>query len=547
MNFRFLNQYTSTPFWVYLILLLTSIEIQGSQYFIEHKIDNRPNIIFIMADDIGIGDLSFYQKQFNKGKIYVETPTLDRLLKNGMRFERAHASTSLCSPTRYCVLSGNYSHRSYDEWGVWASFNTSPFQNGNTVATALKESGYKTGFIGKWHLGGDFYQKDSNTIYTHNIYGTDGQFDPRQLAGGHPHTLGFDYSLSLPAGIQNIPYAVYENSRWLPLDKDSILKPLKWNDVPKGTELGKKPGMGDSKWDARRIGPLLANKAEQFIKDASSGEPFFLLYFTQAVHHPHNPPTTFNGTPVKGATTNGKTPHLDMIRELDLQVKTILEAVEASGEANNTLIVFTSDNGGMLKQVPSTEQSGHDPTMGLRGEKGDIWEGGHRVPFIAYWPGVIPANTKAAQPVLAHDIVATASALAGTTPATGIGLDSLNLVPTLLGKKNPTSRDEYTITGESNGKFHLAYYKGPWKLVLQAEVAPRTGSYMSRTDWLERAEAWRPKTFKPIALFNLENNPKEHEAQNLLKDPKFKEIVSALKTAYITHRNASRTTAALQD
>ena len=304
--------------------------------------------------------------------------------------------------------------------------------------------------------------------------------------------------------------------------------------------------MGDSHWDASQIGPLIANKACDFIEKSAPCAPYFLVYFTQAVHHPHNPPATFNRTPVNGTTTNGSTPHLDMIYELDLQISAILEAVEASGEAENTLIVFTSDNGGMLKQVPSTQKSGHDPTMGLRGEKGDIWEGGHRVPFIAYWPGKIAANTVASEPVLAHDIVATASALAGTTPAAGIGLDSLNLLPTFFGKSNPAARDEYTITGQSNGLFHLAYYKGPWKLVLQAQTRPGAGRYMSRDDWLKRAEAWRPCNFTPISLFNIEKNPSEDEAHNLLNDPSYTQTVAELKAAYLAHRNQPRTTPALR-
>ncbi len=499
-----------------------------------------------MADDIGIGDPSHYQALHNDGKVYVETPAIDRLIDGGMRFEQAHSSTALCSPTRYCVLSGNYAHRSYDEWGVWASFNTSPFENGKTVGTAMKEAGYETAFIGKWHLGGDYYKADSKEIYTKDVYGSNGEFDPKQLLGGHPHALGFDYSLCLPAGIQNIPYAVYENSKWMPLGDDSTLKPLTWKDVPKGTELGKQAGMGDSNWDASEIGPLLANKASEFIKAANPDKPYFLLYFAQAVHHPHNPPATFNGTPVKGTTTDGTTPHLDMIREMDLQVQTILDAVEASGQADNTLVIFTSDNGGMLKQVPSTEKSGHDPTMGLRGEKGDIWEGGHRVPFVAYWPKKIAPSSVSEERVLTHDIVATACALAGTAPDDGTGLDSLNLVPIFLGEENTAARDEFTITGQSNGKFHLAYYKGPWKVVLQAIVDEGSGRSETRSEWMKRAETWRADDFKPIALFNMNENPLEDASQNLIKDPKSKQTVDDLKAAYIAHRNAPRTTPAPQ-
>lgn len=227
---------------------------------------------------------------------------------------------------------------------------------------------------------------------------------------------------------------------------------MTWSDVPVGTELGKKPGLGDSNWDARGIGELLADKAVDFIKRTTSEspeKPFFMCYFSNAVHHPHNPPEHFKGIPVKGTIGNGKAAHLDMIFELDLQIGEIVKALKETGQLENTLFIFTSDNGGMLNYVPGTVESGHDPTNGLRGSKGDIWEGGHRVPFIAVWPGKITAGSSSGEPVLTHDLMATMYALTGQDMPGNKALDSMNLLPVLTGKTTSRLRHEYTITGQA--------------------------------------------------------------------------------------------------
>ena len=503
----------------------------------------RPNVVYILADDVGLGDIGFYHRERTGESEVVATPHLDSLIAGGMRFDRAHSSTALCSPTRYCVLSGNYAHRSYDEWGVWASFNTSPFTDNFTVGNVMRGAGYRTGFIGKWHLGGDFLKKGTEEIYTQDVYGRDGEYDASKIVGGGPSDLGFDYALCLPAGIQNAPYAVYENGVWMPLGADSELKWMTWKDVPKGTSLGKSAGIGDSRWDASQIGPLLADKATNFIHEAAKqDDPFFLCYFTQAVHHPHNPPATFNGVPVKGTMGNGEAPHLDMVKELDLQVGEIIKALKATGQYENTLLIFTSDNGGLGKHIPGTLESGHDSTNGLRGSKQQIWEGGHRVPFLAVWPGKIAPDSSAKGPALTHDLMATLYAVTGQAMPADKGLDSWNLLPTLLGEEDARLRESYTVTGQGNNVFELMYYKGPWKLAMRGKCKTLHGKKLTREFWQKRSKLTRPDDFEPVALFNIEENPNEDECGNLVNNKEYEPLLKSLLEDYKSHRNAAVTT-----
>lgn len=160
-----------------LFATILSFALSSASSAADHR-GMRPNVVYVLADDIGIGDLGHYQRDRTGKKEIVPTPNLDRLIEQGMRFDNAHSSTSLCSPTRYCVMSGNYAHRSYDEWGVWGSFNTSPLMDRRTVGSVMQDAGYVTAFLGKWHLGGDFLKKGSDEVYTQNVYGVDGQFDP---------------------------------------------------------------------------------------------------------------------------------------------------------------------------------------------------------------------------------------------------------------------------------------------------------------------------------------------------------------------------------
>jgi arylsulfatase A-like enzyme len=508
----------------------------------------QPHVIFVMADDIGVGDIAMLNREALGKDPVIKTPVLDDMIRQGMLFTRAHSSTSLCSPTRYSTLTGNYTARSDSDYGIWGSYNKPAIdKKTKTIGNIMQEAGYRTGFIGKWHIGSDWLQEDSQELYTEDIYGIQGRPDGQRIIDGGPSTRGFDYSICLPSGIQNVPYAVYENSHWLPLKQNSILKKLTWRDVPKGTQLGKKAGLGDSNWDASIIGELITDKAIDFIDDSLSSEkPFFLTYFTQAVHHPHNPPETFKGQAVRGTQGNGTAPHLDMIFELDCQMGSLIQHLKKKGIYENTLFIFTSDNGGMgeTNYVPQTLASGHDSTAGLRGDKSHIHEGGHRVPFIVIWPGKISPNSRNSAPVITHDIAATLYELTNRDIPKDQAKDSKSFLKALKQDQNYSQREDYLISG-SRENMSFAYYHGDHKLILKGSPHRRPNygkAWRTRENTIKSYQDDRPKSFIVTGLFNLKNNQMEDESKNLVNHPEFFHLKDKLLHRFIEHKNENRTT-----
>lgn len=315
----------------------------------------RPNIVFVMADDLGLGDVSFHARHIQKKKPLFETPTLDDLASQGIWFTDGHSATSLCAPTRYAVMSGNNNYRSYQPVGVWSMFGKSAFAQGHaTLGTVVREAGYRTGFIGKWHLGGDFRVRHGKAIYRGSEKGDlSDKVDLTQMIGGGPKSCGFDYDYTTPCGIQGPNYLLYENGEWAPIDEESEIVHLNQQTIKNPMDLGSKgDGMGDSHWDAKRLGKLLSAKAVSFINaNSNRDEPFFLYYCSPMVHRPHVPPHEFDGKKIRGETP---TPHLDMVLDLDMQVKRIVDALKSNGEYQNTLFVLSSDNGG-LQDGPASQ------------------------------------------------------------------------------------------------------------------------------------------------------------------------------------------------
>ncbi|MEM7785688.1 MAG: sulfatase-like hydrolase/transferase, partial [Planctomycetota bacterium] len=351
----------------------------------------KPNIVFIMADDLGLGDVSYYNEVIQKTDAIVKTPAIDSLAEQGVWFNDAHSATSLCSPTRYCVMSGNMNYRSYAKWGVWGTFRESPFRPGEaTLASVPKSAGYSTAFIGKWHLGGDFRNKKDGSIFRHHgKLRSDHSVDVSEMVGGGPASLGFDYSLTIPCGIQGPVYTVYENGKWLPANDESKLVFLtEKNAIHPKIVSDKGPGPGDSHFDTREIGKLISQKASDFIERQNGSKPFFLCYWSPHVHLPHFPTDEFDGKKIANQTPSR---HLDTLLDLDQQVARIISSLKKANQFDNTLIILTSDNGGLSPKA--TLKSGHDPSGGYRGFKNSAFEGGHRVPYIATWPGHIQPGT----------------------------------------------------------------------------------------------------------------------------------------------------------
>ena len=465
--------------------------------------DKKPNIVVIMADDIGMGDIGYYS-QIRTGKTpVVRTPNLDKIAKEAMRFSDAHSPAPLCAPTRFSMLTGNYTYRNKRSFGVWTPDADALIDSNNftTVARIAKKGGYTTSFFGKWGLGGSWVKEK----------GTKVDFS-EENAGAL--TYGFDYALELPEGLQNKPYAFYENQKWMKLKPNSVLKEL--DAVQTGYAYAKKHktrgGIGDSNWNPADVGFILADKAVKYIERQKSDIPFYMYYCSQAVHIPHTPPKTFNGQKIAGSTPGY---HGDMIHELDLQVGMIVEALKKSGAYENTLFIFTSDNGG-LGFDKGMIKAGHDASNGMEGKKGSIFEGGHRVPFFAIWPGKIKPNTASNEPIIAHDIVATIAALSGQKLDETKVFDSANLLPYFL--KTSTKKAHKYLMHQSAGGPTYAIRDGDFKLIMNLGSKGKTSKEV-------KSKGVILSKLTPTHLFNLKDNLNEDKSKNLLDNPKYKSRV----------------------
>lgn len=472
---------------------------------------DRPNVIVVLADDIGVGDISHYRKM-NTNTIVLETPHIDKIANQGMVFTQAHAPAALCAPSRYAVMTGNSCYHSPFPWGVWGAYQESPIaKNQLTLGKLMQQAGYKTSFFGKWHLGGDYMRKDnSSEIYRGPRNKPELDVDITKIIDG-PNQKGFDYSFTYPAGIQASPYAVYENGDWYPLSDNSEIGFVSQENMSKiGVKLDKLEGLGDLAWNPHNMGPLLVHKAVDFIKaNANKKEPFFMYYCSQAVHLPHTPSAQLNGVKIAGTTPSK---HMDMIKELDVQMGMLIEELKAQGEYENTVFIFTSDNGG-LHTSKATLNSGHQPSDIYRGSKNSPFEGGHRVPFIVSWPTKIKANQQSNEPILGLDIMATLAAITKQKIPEGQAVDSYNLLPVLTNKKNADGHAFLMVQG-GTGKEVILIENG-WKLIIQVDKKDKTNS--SR---------------KPIALFNLNENPQELEEKNLINAENHQDQINSMFEKY---------------
>ena len=307
-----------------------------------------------------------------------------------------------------------------------------------------------------------------------------------------------------------MPYAVYENDRWKPLQANSELSLITQASMkPLGVKLDKEEGLGDSNWDPHLMGPLLAHQACDYIRTRGrDSDPFFLYYCSLAVHKPHTPSDSLNGQQIAGSTPVA---HLDLVKELDIQVGMMIDALKEQGMYENTLFIFTSDNGGL--GMPSTIETGHQPSDIYRGSKNQIYEGGHRVPFILTWPNKIPSGRSDA-PILGLDIMATLADLVGVVIDTEHPIDSKNLFP-LLESPDQLGLGQSPLLVQGGTGREVAITQDNWKLIIQIDKKDKTD-----------------QTRSPTALFNLSTNPTERESGNLIDDPSQAQRIQELFDTY---------------
>ena len=379
----------------------------------------KPNIIFILADDIGYGDFGCY------GATKVKTPNIDKLAKSGLRFADAHSAASTCTPTRYAFLTGQYAFRNPLGSHILPGDAPLSIKPGTlTVPQLLKNSGYKTAIVGKWHLG----LGDKSAAQDWN-----GEIKPGPLE------VGFDQSFIIPATGDRTPCVFIENHRVLGLDpKDPIkvdyenCKPGHSNPVQGIGRIGKMTGGASALWQDEKIAETITARAVKFIEE-NKDKPFFLYFATHDIHVPRVPAARFRGS--SGAGIRG-----DAIQEFDWSVGEVVKALDRLKLSDNTLLIVTSDNGGILDWGDTEERDGNPKTNKghafngpLRGTKGTPYEGGTRVPFIARWPGKIkPGNSD--ELICSVDMLATSAAILGEKLTGDAGPDSFNFLPALLGQ-----------------------------------------------------------------------------------------------------------------
>lgn len=403
--------------------------------------EQKPNIVLVFADDLGYGDLSSY------GATLLNTPHIDKLAKEGRKFTDAHSASAVCSPSRYGKMTGRYPHRK-NFWG--------PITNGGalsintdreTISSLLKTAGYQTAFFGKWHLGLGKKKPDWN-----------GTLKPGPLE------LGFDYFYGIPCANSVSPFVYVENHKVLGLDPADPIKlgGVKHTKVMEGKGAGRIGG-GKKAHDLyvdSKIGVNLTERSIKWIKERNKQQPFFLLLSTTNIHHPFTPDEQFVGTSKVGD-------YGDFTHELDWMTGQLMQTLEKQGLSENTIVIFTSDNGGMLNhEGQRAVKKGHPINGELLGSKFGAWEGGHRVPMIIKWPGKIPANTVSDALISHVDFLATFSAITGQELANPE--DSLNQLETITGTPEKPVRDTLVIC--PNSPYHLSIRKDNWVYIpLQGE------------------------------------------------------------------------------
>jgi arylsulfatase A len=476
-----------------------------------------PNIVLILSDDFGYGSTGAY----GADGTLIQTPNLDRLAREGRRFTDANTTSSVCSPTRYSVITGRYCWRTSLKHEVLGTFSPLHIETSRlTLASLLKKHGYHNAAIGKWHLG--YGTADDSpkwrTDYT------------AELSPG-PLDIGFDYHFGVPANHGDLTGVFVENR---------FVYGLRTGKIPAGMKLPG-PDSDDPNFKAtytsedtengratildldaprrlnERVMPVLTQKAAQWIERQNPATPFFLYYTPVAVHNPITPDKDLAGQSKAGL-------YGDFIHELDRSVGGILSALDKTGLADNTLVIFTSDNGGVFKPERDSLQTtafkaGLKVNGPLRGGKHSVWEGGFKVPFLVRWPGKVPAGTVCHEMISLADMLATTAAIVGEElPAPGIGAeDSHNLLPAFLGTDAPPART-HLIVHSADGVF--AIRQGPWKWIEGLPVDEITAAVRK-----SRSDEHRPQ------LYNVTEDPAETRDLSAAR-PEIARELSALLSRY---------------
>jgi len=477
----------------------------------------RPNLLVVCADDLGYGDVGCYNP--DRGRI--PTPRLDRLAAEGMRFTDGHSSSGVCSPSRYTLLTGRYHWRTKLQSGIVGLWGAPLIARDRiTIGTLAKQHGYRTACVGKWHLGWDWpVPADRSALFKERPKGEAVAGEVHREVwrevfsrpiGGGPTTRGFD--LYFGTDVPNWPpYCFIENDRTVGIPSEFLPSRLL------GGNQASNQGPALAGWTLEPILPALGDRAAAFLKDAAAGDAPFLLYLPLTA--PHTPLAV--NEEWKGRS--GLNRYADFVMETDAVVGRVLDALEQSGAAGDTLVVFTSDNGcAPYIGKADLERMGHSPSGPLRGAKADAWEGGHRVPFLVRWPGVVEPGGACDQLVHQADLLRTFAEVLGATLPDGAGEDSFSLLPLLEGGKAPVR--EHAVSASGGGV--PALRRGSWKYI----AAPGSGGWGKGGDQSQ-----------PVQLYDLSEDLGETRNLAAAQPEKLAEMQALLERLIVQGRSAPGT------
>ena len=484
---------------------------------------DSPNIVLILADDLGFGDVSCYNPEAK-----VATPHLDKLAQQGMRFTDAHSPATVCTPTRYSLMTGQMAFRVPNGGKVFEGVGgPSLIAPGRlTLPAMLRTNGYSTACVGKWHVGLTFFEKDGQPVRGKGVEAVRRVDFSRRIEGG-PVGHGFDRFFGTACcPTTDWLYAFIENDR-VPVPPVKLIDKSK---LPKHAYADDcREGLIAPNFLMEEVDLLFLKKSREFLEQHvrdSPDKPFFLFHSAQSVHLP-----SFAAPQFKGATRAG--PHGDFIHQLDWVVGELMTTLEKIGVAENTLVIFTSDNGPEVASIVHMRADhSHDGARPWRGIKRDNWEGGHRVPFLVRWPEKVKPGATSAQLTSLTDVMATVAAIIGTKVTDNAAEDSFNMLPALRGEATAPIRP-YLLTQAFGGARSLSIRRGPWKYL---DHPGSGGNRYENNPGLKPFVLPDSVPDAPAQLYNLDSDP--GETKNLYAE--CPDIVQELKAMLALSKSSGR-------
>ena len=444
--------------------------------------DRPPNVIILYADDMGVADVSYGDR-----KAKIQTPSIDRLASEGMTFTDGHSSSGICTPSRFAMLTGQHHWRRFH--GIVGPFGGTVFEDGEfTIAQMFKEQGYRTGCFGKWHLGWDF-----DAIRKTDVEPNDPRaesYDWTKRFPGGPLDRGFDHYFG-DGTINFPPYCWIEKDRFVTIPTKPVIK-----SQPLAGAGSFRPGPMAESWNPYDILPTITEKAVEWISKQKADQPFFAYLAFNSPHYPIVPNEPFHGKSKAGY-------YGDFVVETDAIFGKVLAALDKQGLTENTMVIFTADNGAETHAFQRLQQFGQWSSGKFRGVKRDIYEGGHRVPFVVRWPGQVKAGSISDEVVSQVDLAATFAAMIDYRLGKDEAIDSYNLRPVLSGEDYERPLRTATVQNTSPNKFALR--QGDWVLI----DAPSGAAKKESKSYLSHFGLEAYGKGHTGLLFNLKEDPRQ--------------------------------------